>query len=148
MFALADTAAADALIACWDAKYTYNFWRPFSAIPAGDTDGNPATPADPSWTPLLPTPNHPEYPSAHGCATTAIVTVLAGVDPSHALDLTMTSTTTGSTHHFTSIQQLTDELANARVWAGLHWRFSTTAGVRLGAAVGQVVLARSRFWVG
>jgi hypothetical protein len=147
VFALADSAAADAMIACWDAKYTYNFWRPFSAIPAGDTDSNPATPADPMWTPLLPTPNHPEYPSAHGCGTTAFVTVLAGLERNHALDLTMTSTTTGTTHHFTSIGQLTDELANARVWAGLHWRFSTTAGVRLGASVGHVVLAHSRSWL-
>jgi hypothetical protein len=65
MFALTDTAAADALIGCWDAKYHYNWWRPFSAIPAGDTDGNAATPGDPTWQPLLGTPNHPEYPSAH-----------------------------------------------------------------------------------
>ena len=73
LFAMADTAAADALIACWDTKYHYWLWRPFSAILAGDTDGNPATPADPNWTPLLPTPNHPEYASAHSCATTAVL---------------------------------------------------------------------------
>jgi hypothetical protein len=140
VFALADTASADALIACFDAKYTYKFWRPFSAIPAGDTDGNPDTPADPGWTPLLPTPNFPEYTSAHSCSTTAIVTVLAGLDRHHRLNLDMDSVTTGTTHHFSSVGQLTEELANARVWGGLHWRFSTLDGARLGAAVARVVL--------
>ena len=60
--AMADTAMTDAIIACWDAKHTYAFWRPASAIPAGDTDGNPRTSADPAWQALRPTPNHPEYP--------------------------------------------------------------------------------------
>ena len=64
LFALADTASADALIACWDSKYHFEFWRPFTAIPAADTDRNADTPADPAWRPLLPTPNFPEYPSA------------------------------------------------------------------------------------
>jgi hypothetical protein len=141
LFALADTASADALIACWDAKYRYEFWRPFSAIPAGHTDGNPATPADPGWQPLLPTPNHPEYPSAHGCTTTAIVTVLAGLDPAHRVDLDVDSIPTGTTRHFTSVPQLVQELANARVWGGLHWRFSTREGSRIGRSVGLAVLA-------
>ena len=69
--AMGSTAGADALIACLDAKYTYLAWRPAYAIPRGDTDGNPRTVADPGWTPLLPTPAHPEYPSAHGCVTFA-----------------------------------------------------------------------------
>jgi hypothetical protein len=142
MFAFTDTAAADALIACWDAKYHYSFWRPFSAIPAGDTDGNAATPADPSWQPLLVTPNHPEYPSAHGCSTMAVFTVLAGLFSRHsdALDIDMSSVVTGTTHHFSSVHQLITEVADARVWGGLHWRFSTVAGKQIGASVAQIVL--------
>jgi hypothetical protein len=141
LFALADTASADALIACWDTKYRFEFWRPFSAIPAGDTDINADTPADPAWRPLLATPNFPEYPSAHSCSTTAIVTVIAALAPSHKLDLTMDSTTTGTAHHFSSVRQLTDEVANARVWGGLHWRFSTQDGTRIGRLVARSVLS-------
>jgi PAP2 superfamily protein len=141
LFALADSASADALMGCWDAKYHYVFWRPFSAIPAGDTDGNPATPGDPAWVPLLATPNHPEYPSAHGCATTALFTVVAGLLGTHRIDVDLASTVTGTTHHFATLEQLLREVGNARVWGGLHWRFSTEAGVRLGGQVARVVLA-------
>ena len=142
LFALADTAAADALITCFETKYHYEFWRPVGAIPAGDSDGNAATPGDPRWQPLLPTPNHPEYASAHGCATGAMATVIAGLTSRSGtgLDLYLSSTNTGTTHHFTSLSQLLDEVANARIWAGLHYRFSTTAGVRIGQAVARVVL--------
>ena len=73
MLALAHVAGGDAMIACFDAKYHYWFWRPYQAIPAADSDGNPATAADPGWMPLGTTPNFPEYPSAHACHSTAIV---------------------------------------------------------------------------
>ena len=142
LFALADTAAADALIACWDAKYHYLFWRPFSAVPAGDTDGNPATPAESAWQPLLATPNHPEYPSAHGCATTALFTVVAALARTNRIGLDLDSVVTGTTHHFATLDQLLREVGNARIWGGLHWRFSTDAGVALGAKVAGVVLTR------
>src|SRR5262249_42320735 len=69
LFALLNLADADVTIACWDAKYTYTFWGPVTAIRAADTDGNPDTEADPNWTPLLATPSHPSYPAAHGCAS-------------------------------------------------------------------------------
>jgi PAP2 superfamily protein len=143
LFALVDTAAADALIACWDAKYTYHFWRPFSAIPAGATDENPATTGDPTWQPLLVTPNHPEYPSAHGCSTAAMFTVLAGLTGTRRIDIDLDSTATGTTHHFATLDDLLREVGNARVWAGLHWRFSTETGVRLGGKVAQAVLERT-----
>ncbi|HEY7592892.1 MAG TPA: vanadium-dependent haloperoxidase [Actinophytocola sp.] len=141
LFALADSASADALIACWDAKYHYVFWRPFSAIPAGDTDGNPATRPDPAWTPLLATPNHPEYPSAHGCATSALFGVVAGLLGTHRIDVTLEAAVTGTSHHFATLEQLIREMGNARVWGGLHWRFSTETGVRLGEQVARVVLS-------
>lgn len=142
LFALTDTAAADALIACWDTKYHYDFWRPFSAIPAGDTDGNPATPPDPAWQPLLPTPNFPEYASAHACATAALFTVVARLysHDGNRLNIDLDSVTTGTTHHFATVDQLVAEVADARVWGGLHWRFSTVAGARIGTSVAAVVL--------
>jgi hypothetical protein len=144
LFALADTAAADALIACWDAKYHYTFWRPAGAIPAGDTDRHPATPADPGWVPLLSTPNHPEYPSAHSCVTNAIATVLAALARHGRFDFDVDSTATGTRRHFTSASQLRRELSDARVWGGLHWRFSTAAGAEIGRSVGRVVMRVDR----
>jgi hypothetical protein len=143
LFALADTASADALIACFDAKYHYEFWRPALAIPGGDTDGNRRTPGDTGWHPLLPvTPNHPEYPSAHSCSTTALATVVAALDHGR-LDLDLTSATTGAARHFSTVDQLTDEVANARIWGGLHWRFSTDAGERIGRQAAAEVLGSS-----
>ncbi len=146
LFALADTSAADALIACWDTKFHYEFWRPFSAIPAADTDGNPATVADPTWKPLLATPNFPEYASAHACATTAMFSVVAALTSRSGsrLDIDLSSATTGTTRHYSSVHQLVDEVADARVWGGLHYRFSTTAGEQIGAAVARVVLRHER----
>src|SRR4030095_450805 len=75
-FALMNVAGADAAIACWDAKYAFNFWRPVTAIQRADEDGNPATEADPGWTPLAATPHHPEYPSGHATLSSAMATVL------------------------------------------------------------------------
>jgi hypothetical protein len=140
LFALADTASADALIACFAAKYYFEFWRPFAAIPGGDLDGNAATPGDPTWVPLLPTPNFPEYPSAHSCSTTAIAIVVAALAPGNRFDLTLTSVATGTSHHYSSVRQLTDEVANARVWGGLHWRSATDDGTRLGLRAALAVL--------
>src|SRR6266550_4198118 len=79
VLALLDLAMADAAIACWEAKYHYVFWRPVTAIPLADTDGNPDTTADPSWTPLLTTPAFPEYPSGHSTVSGAAATVLASI---------------------------------------------------------------------
>jgi hypothetical protein len=110
-------------------------------VPAGDTDGNPATTGEPGWTPLLPaTPNHPEYPSAHSCVSTAMWTVVGGLTRGR-LDLDLVSATTGTTHHFRTVRQLVNEVADARVFGGLHWRFSTDAGEVIGRAVARRVLA-------
>ena len=144
LFALADTAAADGLIACWDAKHAYTFWRPATAVPGAGTDGNPATTADPSWTPLLAvTPNHPEYPSAHSCATTAFARVVSALGHGR-LDLDLASPLTGTTRHYSSARQLTSEVSDARVWGGVHWRFSTRAGEAIGRGVSRAVLAKER----
>ena len=140
LFALNSMAVADSSITCFAAKYAEEFWRPFTAIPAADTDNNPATVADPTWVPLLATPNHPEYPSAHGCATAgALATVLTSFLHTQRIDLDVQATVGGAvvTHHFATARQLADEVANARVWGGIHWRFSTTDGTTIGQRVAR-----------
>jgi hypothetical protein len=134
--ALTNLVAADAFIACFDGKYTYSAWRPYTAIRAGDTDGNPDTTADPTWTPLVRTPNHPEYPGNHSCVSTSIaITVDNLLGPAHfALTIPGTPAST-ELRHFTSSTQLITEIANARIWDGVHFRFSTEAGATIGRSV-------------
>jgi hypothetical protein len=144
LMAMGSTAGADALIACLDAKYTYLAWRPSYAIPRGDTDGNPQTVAEPGWTPLLPTPAHPEYPSAHGCATFAQTEVFERFLGTRRIDLDLSSTIAEMpTRHFATGDDLRTEVANARVWGGLHFRFSTDIGGQLGTRVADWTLAHA-----
>jgi hypothetical protein len=103
MLAMAHVAGGDAMIACFDAKYHYWFWRPYQAIPQADTAGNPATVADPSWQPLRTTPNFPEYPSAHACHSTAIVTALDSFFGTDNIPFTLDSRATGTTHTYTRL---------------------------------------------
>jgi hypothetical protein len=77
LLAMGNMVPTDAGMACFDSKYTYLRWRPITAIRNAGIDGNPATTADPNWTPLVTTPNHPEYPSQHGCVTNALAQVIA-----------------------------------------------------------------------
>jgi vanadium-dependent haloperoxidase-like protein len=140
LFAMGDMVAADAGIACMDSKYHYLLWRPVTAIRNADLDSNPATTPNATWTPLLTTPNHPEYPSAHGCVSSAFMGVLASALKSQTLNIDVPGATGGATtltttQHFTTLQDLLQNVADARVWAGLHYRFSTTAGVTLGTQV-------------
>ena len=131
---------ADALIACFDAKYRYTFWRPVTAIPAGDTDGNRRTIADPSWTPLIPTPNHPEYPSAHSCITPAAGIVISRFLGTAQIDFTVPSVTGGAARHFATRQDLTSEVGNARIWGGVHFRSAVDDGVAIGQQTARYVL--------
>jgi hypothetical protein len=141
--------AADTGIACLNAKYHYWFWRPITAFNATSpnvTDGNPATVEENgTWTPLLTTPNHPEYPAAHGCITSAMAEVFRAVLGTDAIDVTLTSTTSPSmpTRHFATAEDLQTEVANARIWGGLHYRYSTDAGVALGKDVARYDLSRA-----
>ena len=133
---------ADALIACFDAKYHYAFWRPITAIRAGDTDGNDATVADPAWLPLLPaTPNHPEYPSAHSCLTPASAEVVARFLGTQQIDYTVPSVTGLGDRHYQRVRDLAYEVANARIWGGIHYRTAVEVGTRLGMKVEHQVLA-------
>ncbi|HZI47519.1 MAG TPA: vanadium-dependent haloperoxidase, partial [Pyrinomonadaceae bacterium] len=106
LFAQAYVAQADATIAGWDSKYHYGFWRPITAIRAGDTDSNPNTVADLTWTPLSTTPNHPEYLSAHAFVDGAWTETLRQFFGTKRLDVTMTSSITGTSMSFSSTDDI------------------------------------------
>jgi hypothetical protein len=147
LFAMGELVVTDSGIACFDSKYHYLYWRPITAIQNADIDGNPATIADPAWVPLLTTPGHSEYPSAHGCLTSAFVQTVAKNLHTKNIDIDMKGATNGSTtldvtRHFATVKDATDQVVNARVWIGFHYRFSTVAGVDLGTAVAKWALNR------
>ena len=134
--AIGIAAVANALIAAWDAKYTYMFWRPVTAIRAGDTDGNSETEPDPAWTPFIVTPSHPEYPAAHstvGAGALGFYTVWFGTDQ---FPLTFKGNG-GAVRNYTSVTEIHAEEGNARVWGGMHWRNSTKVGTAVGSRVGK-----------
>jgi hypothetical protein len=131
----------DAYIAVLDAKYHYNFWRPITAIRNGDIDGNPATDLDATWQPIAATPMHPEYPCAH-CILSATVAgvVKAALGSDQIPEVAVTSPMApGVTHRFSDMTTFTQEVANARIWAGFHYRFSTRAGTQMGYQIGDYV---------
>jgi hypothetical protein len=148
VLAMGNVIGADAGIACWDAKYHYRFWRPVMAIRNAGIDGNPATVADPTWTPLLTTPNHPEYPAAHGCLTGSEAEVLATVTGPERSGFTIRGSAGGTVDDWTAVQRfgrsddLQEQIVNARVWAGLHYRGSVRAGVQVGTDVARWTLGR------
>lgn len=147
LLAQMSVALADAVIGCFDAKYHYNFWRPQSAVPLAATDGNPATDADAGWTPVVPTPNHPEYPAAHGCATTATAETLRQFYGTKKLAFDWDSTVASvadKTRHYESTDDLLRDVIDARVYGGMHYRNSGEAGVQLGRKTAQWV-ARYHF---
>ena len=144
LFALLNLAMVDANIAVWDGKYTYRFWRPVTAIPLADTDGNDATEADPAWTPFRPTPLHPEYPSAHASVSGAAATVLTSFFGRHTAFSTTTSTCpAGVVRSYASFHALADEIGDSRIYIGFHFRSSIRHGAKLGRHVGQWTLHRS-----
>ena len=140
--ALFSAAAADAIIAVFDAKYKYEFWRPITAIRNGDIDGNPATERDATWQPIDATPMHPEYPCAHCIVSSSVAAVIEGLLGSDEIpEVSLTSPfVPGVTHHFTNLRAYTDEVANARICAGFHYRFSTVAGREMGQKIGAYVV--------
>ena len=139
---LAGIAINDALIAVLDAKYHYNFWRPVTAIRNGDIDGNPATEREPTWQPIADTPMHPEYPCAHCILSGSVAGVVkAALGTVDIPEIAVTSPTApGVTHRWTNMTAFTDEVANARIWAGFHYRFSTRVGTDMGLNIGEYVV--------
>jgi len=137
LYAEINMAAADGGIACFDGKYTYGFWRPVTAIPAADTDDNPATVADLGWLPSVLTPNHPEYPSAHACVSGAIANTLDAFFGSDAVTSTIDSAVTQTAATFARFSDLYRDVHEARILGGLHYRFSMNAGRRIGRDVSR-----------
>jgi len=139
MLAMAHVAGGDAMIACFDAKYHYWFWRPYQAIPAADTDGNPGTNADPTWRPLATTPNFPEYPSAHACHSTALVTALDAFFGTDQVPMTLDSRVTHTTRRYDRLHDIVKDVDWARVLIGFHFRNSDLQGTALGRKAGRYV---------
>ena len=140
LFALLNLALADAAIATWDAKYAFNFWRPVTAIPQADLDGNPATAADPNWTPLLTTPAFPEYVSGHSAFSAAAAVVLArflGTD--HAEFTVISDSVPGVVRAYSSFAGAADEIGMSRIYGGIHFLSGDLDGLSLGRAIGAFV---------
>lgn len=135
------TAVADSFISVWDAKYTYNFWRPVTAIREGDNDGVPGTVGDPAWSPLFGTPAHPSYAAAHATQSGAAAAVLLSL----VADQPFCNTIAGDTRCFSGIGQAAQDAGFSRLWGGIHWRFDVETGLVLGDRVGQWALSRAAF---
>jgi hypothetical protein len=138
--ALSFVTLADSATACFNAKYHYWFWRPFTAIRNADTDGNPNTVADPNWVPLDVTPGHPEYPAAHGCITQALMDALTVFFQTDEIPYSVTSTVTGTTHSFDRFEDVVTEVDNARIFGGMHFHHSVKVGNWLGSQVAEYIL--------
>lgn len=145
LLALQGFSAADASISCWNDKYHWDFWRPWNAIPRAAEDGNPATTADPSWAALVTAP-YPEHPSGHLCLDGANVSSLwryFGNATPGGYSITSVSTLLAAgeptVRHFDSLTQAIDEVVEARIWAGLHFRTADRQGKRLGMDVARHV---------
>ena len=133
-------AINDGAVASFFNKYHYNFWRPETAIRAGDTDGNRKTDPDPSFLPFILTPCFPSYPSNHGTLSNAGAEVLRRLygEAGHAITLSNPAVP-GIVLHYGSFRQITDDVSDARVYGGIHFRFDQVAGASLGRAVGTAV---------
>jgi membrane-associated phospholipid phosphatase len=143
LFAVLDETIADATIALYDAKYTYAFWRPITAIRAGDTDGNAATVGDPAWTPLATTPADPSYPGAHSTISTAAAAVLDGFYGDRFRFAVTSELLPGVTRSFGSFSGAAREAGVSRIYAGIHTRIDHAAGVQLGGDVARFVLSQN-----
>jgi len=142
MLAMAHVSGGDAMIACFDAKFHYMFWRPIFAIRLADTDGNAATDPDPTWVPLRPTPNFPEYPSAHACHSGALAVALAGFFGTDKVSFSLDSRVTGTVREYKRFFDAVKDVNQARVLAGFHFRNSDQEGSNLGRAVARFVVDR------
>ena len=144
LLAVAGQAMDDALIAVFDAKYFYNFWRPITAVRNGDMDGNDATERDPSWTPFIDTPMHPEYPCAHCIVASTIGTVIrAEIGNAQLPPLSTVSTTApGVTRRWITIDEFVREVSEARICDGVHYRNSTEVANAMGKKIGELAVTK------
>ena len=146
VMALFYLAAADSSVACWEAKYVYNFWRPQPAIVRGDEDGNAATSGNPNWLPLVvPTPPHPEYPSGHSANSAAMAFMLSLIfddAPGFVIEAT-SSTNPGFTRQWFTFSEGVAEVIDARVYSGIHFRTADEVGAKLGRQVARFVMTHA-----
>ncbi|MET0281614.1 MAG: vanadium-dependent haloperoxidase [Steroidobacteraceae bacterium] len=139
-------ALGDATTACFESKYFYRYWRPVTAIQLADLDGNLATVSDPTWAPVVATPNHPEYPAAHGCDAGATASVLSHVFRTAKLRFTFTTEVATvvdpyKQQAYASTEAMTAQIEEARVAGGMHFRNAVVQGVVMGRLVASQVLA-------
>ena len=138
---MGDMAGADGAISCWNDKYYWNFWRPITAIRLADTDGNPATVADPTWTPLfsgappLTTPAFPDHPAGHTCISGAVVETLKDFFGTDKVSFSAMSGLSGTTRGFDRFSEAIKEIIDARVWGGIHFRTADVQGHVIGRKV-------------
>jgi hypothetical protein len=138
--AVVNMAMSDSLVAAFFNKYHYNFWRPETAIHAGDTDGNPKTDPDPSFVPFVTTPCFPSYPSNHGSAASGAAQVLKRIYGEGGHFMTLSNPAVPDiVLQYTTFDQITDDISDARVYGGIHFRTDQVAGERLGKAIGNAV---------
>jgi len=144
LFAATAQAMDDALISVFDAKYQYNFWRPVTAIRNGDTDGNDATAREATWTPLIDNPMHPEYPSGHSILAASVGEVIKAEVGSNPMPLLMTSSPSakGATRKWSNPDDFVKEVSDSRIYAGIHYRSATQAGVEMGSKIGTLAAER------
>jgi hypothetical protein len=143
LLALLNIALADAVIGCWDAKYAYASWRPITAVQLAGTDGNPATAADFGWTPLIVTPPFPEYPSAHSCVSGAGARILSNYFGDNTTFSVSSDGMPGVTRYFSSFAAALEEVGNARVFGGIHFRTAIIDGQTLGTNIGNYILGHA-----
>jgi hypothetical protein len=142
LMAMIYVSYVDAIGACFEAKYHYQTWRPMSAIQMADADGNDATQVDAGWTPVLPTPNHPEYPAAHSCTSGSVGEALRNFYGTPNVTFTWDSKVTNTTRTYDGIDAFNAEAGRARIHGGMHFSHATAAGEELGKRVAQWVASR------
>ena len=140
MFAIFNMAISDSSITVFETKYHYDFWRPVTAIRAADTDGNPRTEPYSGFTPFIPAPAFPGYPSAHASGSYSARQVLKRIFGERRNSITLSHPAVpGVTLHYANFRQITDDIDDARVYGGIHFRFDQEAGASMGRDVGAYV---------
>jgi hypothetical protein len=138
---LANLAAADAIIAAWDGKRFFHFWRPITAIQQGDSDGNPKTAGDATWLPLLPTPPYPEFPSGANNLTGAMTRTLERFF-GDKLTFSVFSTPVNKTKTYNRFSDMADDVVNVRIYQGIHFRTADEVARRHGTRVADLAFSQ------
>ena len=137
LFGMLYLTGADAMIACFQDKERWAFWRPQTAIRNADDDGNPATVADPTWTSLLPNPPYPDQPSGHNCFSSSVVETLKDFFGTNQMAFEATHSTLGITREFTRFSEAIIEIRHARVYGGIHFMTADASGAGLGKKIAK-----------